>query len=80
MLFRSTAVVTDQYGTPISGVGVTFSDGGAGGSFSALNPVTTDSRGIATQYYTLPSVGGMVNITATAAGIANPATFTEFAE
>ena len=75
-----TAVVTDQYGTPISGVAVTFSDGGAGGSFSTLNPVTTDSKGTATQYYTLPSVGGMVNITATAAGIANPATFTEFAE
>ena len=75
-----TVVVTDQYGNKISGVGVTFSDNGAGGNFSNVNPVVTDSSGIAAQSYTLPAVDGTINITATAAGITNPATFTELAE
>jgi hypothetical protein len=75
-----TVVVTDQNGNKISGVGVTFSDNGAGGNFSNVNPVVTDSSGIAAQSYTLPAVDGTINITATAAGITNPATFTELAE
>ncbi len=75
-----TVVVTDQYGNKISGVGVIFSDNGAGGNFSNVNPVVTDSSGLASQSYTLPAVNGTVNITATAAGITNPATFTELAE
>lgn len=72
-----TVLVTDQYGNPVSGNSVTFDDGGAGGSFSNPNPVVTDSKGSATQFYTLPSSPGTVTITATAAGVSNPAVFTE---
>jgi hypothetical protein len=56
---------------------VTFSDGGAGGLFSNANPATTDTTGSASQFYTLPQRLGPVNITATAAGVNNPANFTE---
>ncbi len=64
-------------GIAIPGVNVTFSDGGAGGSFS--NPVaTTDSNGQASTTYTLPSTTGMVTITATSPGYPT-ATFTETA-
>ena len=70
-------VVADQYGNPVSGIAVTFSDGGAGGSFGYANPVTTASNGAASQVYTLPPSPGTVTITATAAGVANVATFTE---
>ena len=75
-----TVVVTDQYGNPVPGVAVNFDDGGAGGSFLNPNPVTTDNTGTATQGYTLPPVAGLVNITATAAGAANPAVFSETAQ
>ena len=75
-----TVLVTDQYGTPVSGVAVTFSDNGAGGSFSNKNPVYTDSTGTTWQAYTLPPVGGTVKITATAVGVATPAIFTEVAQ
>ncbi|MGB8013337.1 MAG: hypothetical protein WCF68_17130 [Terriglobales bacterium] len=70
-------LVTDQYANPVSGVSVTFSDGGAGGIFSSPNPGVTGTNGIATQSYTLPSSSGAITITATASGIANPAVFTE---
>ncbi len=72
-----TVLVADQYGNPVSGVSVTFADGGAGGTFSNLNPVITGSNGTATQFYTLPSSSGTVTINATAAGVASPAVFTE---
>jgi hypothetical protein len=72
-----TVSVTDQYGNPISGNNVTFSDGGAGGLFSNPNPVSTGPDGVAAQIYTLPGTSGTVNITATAAGVATPAVFTE---
>jgi hypothetical protein len=72
-----TVVVTDQYGNPVSGNSVTFSDGGAGGTFSNSNPVLTATNGTATQLYTLPSSPGSVTITATATGVATPAVFTE---
>jgi hypothetical protein len=74
-----TVLVTDQYGSPVANVAVTFSDNGAGGSFSNLNPVYTDSTGTTWQAYTLPATAGTIKITATAAGIATPATFTEIA-
>ncbi|MFZ3340315.1 MAG: Ig-like domain-containing protein [Terriglobales bacterium] len=74
-----TVLVTDQYGNPVSGASVTFSDGGAGGTFGT-NPALTDSKGIATQTYTLPSVAGTVTITATVTGVSNPAVFTETAQ
>ena len=40
-------LVTDQYGNPISGDSVNFSDGGAGGAFSNANPVVTGANGTA---------------------------------
>jgi hypothetical protein len=70
-------VVADQYSNPVSGVAVTFSDGGVGGSFSNANPVTTASTGTASQYYTLPMTKGSVSVSATAAGVTTPAIFSE---
>jgi hypothetical protein len=72
-----TVMVTDQYNNPVSGIQVTFSDGGAGGLFSNANPVTTDNTGSASQLYTLPQRLGPVNVSATAAGVNNPANFSE---
>ena len=74
-----TALVVDLYGNPVSGVGVTFDDGGAGGSFGS-NPVNTDKSGTASQTYTLPSAPGTFSINATVAGVNAPATFTEIAQ
>ena len=73
------AVVTDRFGNPVSGVSVSFSDGGAGGTFSNPNPGVTDGTGSVTQLYTLPTILGVLNITATANGVANSASFTETA-
>ncbi len=70
-------VVADQYSNPVSGVAVTFSDGGVGGSFSGANPATTTSTGTASQIYTLPPTAGPVNVSATAAGVTMPAMFSE---
>ncbi len=72
-----TVLVTDQYGNPVSGYSVTFSDGGAGGTFSNSNLVVTGSNGTASQLYTLPASPGTVSVSASAAGVANPAVFTE---
>lgn len=72
-----TVLVTDQYGNPVSGTGVTFSDGGAGGTFSNSNPVATGANGRASQFYTLPPARGTVTINATVTGVAKPAVFTE---
>jgi hypothetical protein len=72
-----TVLVTDQYGNPVSGNGVNFSDGGAGGSFSGANPVVTGGNGMASQFYTLPATPGMVSVTAASTGVANPAVFSE---
>jgi len=75
-------LVTDQFGNPfVSGDNVTFSDGGAGGTFSGPNPIVTGANGTASQFYTLPPVPNeTVTITATAAGISNPAVFTEYGQ
>jgi outer membrane protein assembly factor BamB len=72
-----TVLVTDQYGNPVSGNSVTFSDGDAGGSFSNPNPVVTGANGVASEFYTLPSTPGTVAINAAAAAVANAAAFTE---
>lgn len=71
------AKVADQFGNPVAGVTVTFSDGGAGGSF---NPATaiTDAQGQAGTQYTLPATVGTVTVTAAVAGLP-PATYTESA-
>src|SRR4029077_2877421 len=69
-----TIQVTDQYGNPVPGPAVSYSDGGAGGSFST-DPVTTDNNGNASDAYTAPPNTGTVNITATAGSLS--ATFSE---
>jgi len=63
--------LTDQYGNPAPGSPVTFSDKGAGGSFSA-NPVTSDSHGQATVNYTASTKAGNVSITGSAGGVSSP--------
>jgi outer membrane protein assembly factor BamB len=60
---------------PISGVNVTFSDGGKGGVFSSPTG-TTDVNGLASTTYTLPKTPQTITITVTSSGYA-PATFTE---
>ena len=67
--------VTDQYSNGIAGLTVTFSDNGAGGTFSTTTPVT-NSAGKATVTYTTPSQSGTVTITASYSNL-TPATFTE---
>src|SRR3984893_6953922 len=73
-------LVTDQYGNPVPGVDVDFDDGGAGGTYSYANPSITSNSGTVTQFYTLPPLPGIITITATAAGVATPAVFTETAQ
>jgi hypothetical protein len=67
--------VTDKYSNAISGYTVTFSDNGAGGTFSTTTPVT-DSHGQASVSYTTGSTAGTITISAssTATGGVN---FTE---
>jgi hypothetical protein len=72
-----TVLVTDQFGNPVSGNNVAFSDGGAGGTFANPNPAPTSASGTATQLYTLPSTPGTVSISATATGVTTPAVFSE---
>ncbi len=69
------AVVAACNGTPDSGVSVTFSDGGAGGSFGTPVAVT-GSNGTALTIYTLPATVETVTITASSPGYTS-ATFTE---
>jgi len=64
-------------GTPVAGVSVTFDDGGAGGTFGSLT-VVTDSNGLASTTYTLPSNAQTVIVNASATGYAS-ASFTETA-
>src|SRR2546426_11396458 len=60
----------DPYsGQPFSGVTVTFSDGGKGGTFSTTTPVT-DANGFASTTYTLSKIARTVTITASVAGFA----------
>ncbi len=76
-----TVLVTDQYNNPVAGVSVTFSDGGAGGTFSNPNPGVTGASGTMSQLYTLPPVPSeTITITATATGVTNPAVFTEYGQ
>jgi hypothetical protein len=67
--------LTDQFNNPISGATVTFTDNGAGGTFSTAAPVTT-ALGQATVSYTLGSKAGTVNISATSSTL-GPLNFTE---
>jgi hypothetical protein len=70
-------VVTDQYGDLVSGNSVTFSDNGAGGTFSNGPTVVTGADGTATQSYTLPTTATAVTINAAATGVSSPAVFAE---
>ena len=67
-------ILEDQYGNPVKGVAVTYSDGGAGGSFS-VDPATTGVQGIAGTRYTAPQQTGVVTIPASASGL-TPVNFT----
>jgi hypothetical protein len=68
--------VTDQYGNIVPGTTVSYSDNGAGGTFSA-NPVTTGPQGTASVSYTTPATAGTLSITASVSGVSNPVQFTE---
>jgi hypothetical protein len=66
----------DPYsGQPLSGVTVTFSDGGRGGSFSS-STVVTNSQGFASTSYTLSKTAQTLTIKITPPGMAS-ATMTE---
>jgi adhesin/invasin len=61
--------LNDAYNNRVPGVAVTFSDGGAFGTFSPTTPVNTDVMGLASVNYTLPTRVSSVTITATAASL-----------
>jgi Big-like domain-containing protein/PQQ enzyme-like repeat protein len=67
--------VTDQYGNGLSGLTVTFTDNGAGGSFSNPMPVTGTTGRVTVTYTTGPNKG-TVTIDASYGTLA-PAVFTE---
>jgi len=70
------ALVTDQFGNPVSGVSVTFAVTGGGGSVTGPNQ-TTNASGIATvTSWRLGTTAGANSLSATAAGVATPAAFT----
>jgi hypothetical protein len=71
-------VVKDEYGNAVSGVTVTFSDGGAGGSFPDSTPIT-NGAGQASANYTLPPTAGTYTITATVNSNVNVVSFAEVA-
>ncbi len=68
-------LLTDQYGNDISGVTVTFTDNGAGGTFSTTSPVT-GTNGQASTGYTTGSKAGAVTISASTSTL-GPVDFTE---
>jgi hypothetical protein len=71
------SVLATNNGTAVSGVTVTFSDGGVGGTFNPAS-ATTNSSGIASTTYTLPSSAQTITVTASATGYSST-TFTETA-
>jgi hypothetical protein len=60
--------IYDQYSYGVPGATVTWSDGGAGGVFSAPSS-TTNSMGKASTFYTTPATTGTYYITATVPGV-----------
>jgi adhesin/invasin len=62
--------VSDKYANLVPGISVTFSDGGAGGSFSP-DPAVTSAKGIASARYTAPAQTGTVTITASSPGLSS---------
>jgi hypothetical protein len=69
--------VKDAKGNGVSGILVSFSDGGAGGTLSS-STATTDSSGFAGTSYTTGTKSGAVAITASVAGL-TPVVFKETA-
>jgi hypothetical protein len=65
--------VRDQYHFGVPGLTVTFSDGGAGGSFSSPSTIT-DNLGNVSTAYTTPNNPGKITITASTGGL-NPVSF-----
>jgi len=63
-------LVEDQYANVVKGAQVSYSDNGAGGSFSP-NPATTSNKGIAGSRYTAPLQTGTVTINAACLGTNN---------
>jgi hypothetical protein len=70
--------VRDQYGNPISGVTVNFSDGGAGGTLSPATAVT-GNNGKASVTYTTSSTLGKVTITSSSSPL-TPVLFNEIVQ
>src|SRR3954471_4813476 len=70
--------VVDQFGTQISGVGVTWTRLTGGGSLAAATS-TTNATGLANVQYTLGSVPGDETIRASVSGVATTVTFTAHA-
>lgn len=66
--------VTDQYGNPVIGANVQFTDGGVGGSFSS-GPFSTGTTGTASANYITPPNPGSVTVQAMVAGVSGPAVF-----
>jgi len=69
------AKLRDEYTNGVPGVLVTFSDGGAGGTFAPSQAIT-DSLGNAGTSYTTPPNPGTVKVKASAAKVGIPAVFT----
>lgn len=70
------AVVIDRYNNRVSGTAVTFAVTEGGGSIASANPATTDANGYAPVTWILGPDPGANTLTATVAGIADPATLT----
>lgn len=66
--------VMDANGNAVPGVAVTFTDNGAGGSFSPTSPVTNSAGTARTKYMTGPNTGA-VSVTASVPGV-NSVNFT----
>ena len=70
------ARVEDVFNNPLPGVSVTFSAPGSGASASVTgNPATTNASGLAFVACTANTVVGAYSVTATAAGVGTPASF-----
>jgi hypothetical protein len=66
-LKNSLAARATRDGSPVAGIAISYSDGGAGGSFSVASG-TTNSNGVVSTSYTLPSAAKTVTIAATSTG------------
>ncbi|HKI33564.1 MAG TPA: Ig-like domain-containing protein [Gemmataceae bacterium] len=73
-------LVTDSFGNPVSGAGVTFvpvaGSNGATGTFAGNASITTDARGVGiAPALTAGQTAGRFTVAATVGGVASPATF-----